>query len=243
MTGNYTDGGFTTEGFVPPPSGPPTIGGIEITPLRIGIVVGAAGVLVAGLLGYFNLRPVVQEIQAVETEIEQKSAQLSQTEQQIASLPEVPVLEEQLVAARAANEEISRLLPNPRNIDTQLIDVNRLMELSSTQLRSFVPSPATAAATDATTGAVPPELAAQIQVQNSTISMRGSYEDVIGLMNNIERLETLLQVSNVSLQFDTANAPQLGATFNLTAYIYDDEIVPPAPEPESEAGEEDPAAE
>ncbi len=234
MTGNYsTDGGFTTEGFVPPPSGPPSIGGVEITPLRIGIVVGAAGVLVAGLLAYLNLRPLMQENDRLSTEIDQKSAQLRQTEQQVASLPEVPVLEERLVAARAANEEISRLLPNPRNIDTQLIDVNRLMELSSTQLRSFVPS--AGASGDAT---VPAELAAQIQVQNSTISMRGSYEDIIGLMNNIERLETLLQVSNLSLQFDTANAPQLGATFNLTAYIYDGQVSPSAPEVPSESEEE-----
>jgi hypothetical protein len=68
--------------------------------------------------------------------------------------------------------------------------------------------------------------------------MRGSYEDIIGLMNNIERLETLLQVSNLSLQFDTANAPQLGATFNLTAYIYDGQVSPSAPEVPSESEEE-----
>jgi type IV pilus assembly protein PilO len=229
MTGNYpTDGGFTTEGFVPPPSGPPVIAGIELTPMRIGIAVGSLGVLAAGLLAFINLRPLLEEIQTVEAEIVQLTAQLTQTEQQVAALPEVPVLEGRLVAARAANEEISRLLPNPENIDTQLIDVTRLMELSATGLRSFVPSARTAGGEG-----VPAPLAAQIQVQNSTISMRGTYEDIIGLMNNIERLETLLQVSNLSIQFDTANAPELGATFNLTAYIYDENAAPtPAAAPE-----------
>lgn len=229
MAGQYSGDEYIDEGLEPV-GGPTTVLGIELTPPRIGLLIGGVGVLAAFLLGLTQLLPLFRQIQQLEEEVAQKQADLQSTEQQIASLQDVP---DQLVEFRAVNEQVSSLLPNPDNVTTQLIDLNRLVQQSDSELESYTPSAPRPASVEGSPE-VPQAIANQIQIQNASINLLGEYEDVIALMNNIERLETLIRVRNLGLSFAPNAEEELQATFEIVAYVYDDTVVIPV---EGEAGE------
>jgi Tfp pilus assembly protein PilO len=228
MAGQYPADEFIDD--IATPSGPPVILGMELTPGRIGIAIGLLGVLAAGLLAFTNLRPLLQQIQQTENEIDQTTNTLTSVRQQIDSLSNV---ETDIEDGRRVNARVSELLPTPENVDTQLLDLSRLMQQSDVQMRSFAPSePVPADATSAPE--VPADIAFSIEVQNTNVAMRGEYDDIISLMSNVERLETLLRVRNLNIQF-TEDPTQLVSAFTLTAYIYDRDATPPPP-PEGAEG-------
>ncbi len=233
MAGQYSGDEYIDEGLEPI-GGPTTVLGIELTPPRIGLLIGGVGVLTAILLGLTQLLPLFRQIQELEELVAQKDAELTSTEQQIASLQGVP---EQLVEFRAVNEQVSTLLPNPDNVATQLLDINRLVQQSDSELRSYSPAPPRSASAEASPD-VPAAIAPQIQIQNASINLLGDYEEVIALMNNIERLETLIRVRNLGLNFITNPEPQLQASFEIVAYVYDQSLVPQTSTEETGAEDE-----
>lgn len=221
MAGQYSGDEYIDEGLEPV-GGPTTVLGIELTPPRIGLLIGGVGVLAALLLGLTQLWPLFRQIQSLEEEVGQKETELQSTQQQIASLQDVP---EQIVEFRAINDQVSTLLPSPDNVSTQLLDINRLVQQSDAELRNYVPSPPRPASAEAGSE-VPAAIAPQIQIQNATLNLTGDYQDVIALMNNIERLETLIRVRNLGLNYTAADA-DLQASFEIIAYVYDQNAAPP----------------
>ena len=236
MAGQYSGDEYIDEGL-DPIGGPTTVLGIELTPPRIGLLIGGVGVLAAFLLGLTQLLPLFRQIQELEEIVANKQSELTSAEQQINSLQGVP---DQLVEFRAINEQVSTLLPSPDNVSTQLLDLNRLVQQSDSELRTYSPSAPRSASAEASPD-VPPAIAPQIQIQNASINLLGNYEEVIALMNNIERLETLIRVRNLGLNFTTNSEAQLSASFEIVAYVYDQTLVPETTEEagtEAEAGAE-----
>ena len=203
--------------------------GLELTPIRMGLIIGALGLIGVAALSFFSLKPTIEQMQATETEVNQTETDLKNTLQEIERLGQV---DEDIEQARALNAAISDLLPTPANVDTQLLEVSRLVEQSATELASFVPSAPQPAGAD-----VPVAIQPQITQNSTQIAVNSnSYQSGIDLMGNIERLETLFKVSNLNMTVDLDSAIQT-TQFNLDAFVYDSSIpaaAPAAPAPAEE---------
>ncbi len=208
---------------------------LGMTPVQFGIVIGVLGILIAIILVFVQIRPLLQQIDSTEQDIGQKQDTLDQTQQQIQALAGI---EDDLEQSRRFSAEVGRLLPDPDNIDTQLLEINRLVVDSDGQLERFEPAPLTASSVDQTPE-VPTAIAPRIQVQSSAVGVQGGYDSLVNLMSNIERLETLLPVQDIVVTVPPAivNEPTqsdgLTAEFSVRAYIYDETVplpIPSAPE-------------
>lgn len=109
------------------------------------------------------------------------------------------------------------------------------MKLSAVELSSFVPG-AINPVTTADGKPIPPDVAMQMKVQSTKVNTQGTYAQTIQLMNNIERLRTLLRVNNLTVSGSGGPAQgnqaiKLATQFDLVAYIYDKSITPPKPTP------------
>ena len=204
--------------------------GLELTPVRMGLIIGALGLIGVFALSFFSLKPTWQKIQATEADVQTKRSQLSGAQQAIESLQNV---DQDINQARALNSAISSLLPTPENVNTQLLEVSRLVQQSDTELSSFVPN-APQPAGDGVPVAIQPQItqnSTQIAVNSNT------YQSGIELMGNIERLETLFKVSNLNMTVDGETAIQT-TQFNLDAFVYDSSIPVAIPAVVEEAAEE-----
>jgi type IV pilus assembly protein PilO len=219
---------FHDEQLVAPPAGPPVLLGVELTPIRIGLLIGILGLGAASFLAFTQLRPLIREVQALEREVAQKTSQLQEVQGQIAGLQDLP---NQIERARVQQQQISALLATPENADTQLIDLNRLVRgQPNAQLLSFSPSPLTPASSN--NPEVPAIIAPAIQLQTTRVTLRGPYTDIINLMRDIERFRALFRVSNISLN-PGQGTENLDAAFDLVAYYYNKGVplgTAPAPE-------------
>lgn len=219
MVGQYPADSYYDEQITAAPPGPPVLLGIELTPIRIGLLIGILGVGTAGVLAFTQLRPLIEQIRAIEADVASKTTQLQEVQGQIASLQDVP---NQIERARAQQQQISALLSTPENADTQLLDLNRLVQgQANSELRGFNPSPLGPASSE--NPEVPAIIAPAIQVQTTRVSIRGPYTDLISLMGDIERLRTLFRVSNITLT-PVPETGELDSSFDLIAYIYNREI-------------------
>ena len=196
----------------------------------LGLIIGALGLLGVFALSFFSLKPTWQKIQATEADVQAKRTQLTTAQQAIESLENI---DQDINQARALNSAISSLLPTPENVNTQLLEVSRLVQQSDTELASFVPS-APQPAGDGVPVAIQPQItqnSTQIAVNSNT------YQSGIELMGNIERLETLFKVSNLNMAVDSETAIQT-TQFELDAFVYDSSIPVAVPAATEEATEE-----
>ncbi|MEO1131589.1 MAG: hypothetical protein AAFX40_02660 [Cyanobacteria bacterium J06639_1] len=208
------DGEFLDEG-----DPPPYFLGVEWTPIRLLIAFAAGALALFGVGFFFVMRPQLNRLQTLDSDVRQKTAQLNESNQRIESLDGV---EEEISSARIVNEQVSAFLPTPDTLETQLLEVNRLIEQSNASLQSFEPGDVSPAGAE-----VPAAIQPQISRSTTRVSVNGSFDAGVQLMNNLERLTTLLQVSDVDLDFDF-EADELTTEFTLGTYVYDASI-PPAP--------------
>ncbi|MEN9226493.1 MAG: hypothetical protein Q6L60_13725 [Thermostichus sp. HHBFW_bins_43] len=218
MAGQYPLDSSYDEQLVAAPAGPPVLFGVELTPIRIGLLIGALGIGTAGVLAFTQLRPLIEQVQAAEEDVANKTTQLEGVRSQIQSLADVP---DQIEQARIEQDRISVLLATPENVDTQLLDVNNLFQgRPDTELRSFNPSPVSPSSGNPE---VPAIIAPAIQVQTTRISLIGPYTDIIDLMGSVERFQTLFRVSNITLQ-PIQGTGTLNSSFDLIAYYFNKDV-------------------
>lgn len=204
--------------------------GLELTPVRMGLIIGALGLIGVFALSFFSLKPTWQKIQATEADVQAKRTQLNSAQEAIASLENI---DQDINQARALNVAISALLPTPDNVNTQLLEVSRLVQQSDTALSSFVPS-----APQPAGAGVPAAIQPQITQNSTQIAVNSdAYQSGIELMGNIERLETLFKVSNLNMSVDSESAIQT-TQFNLDAFVYDSSIPVAVPAVKEEAAQE-----
>ncbi|MEN9219812.1 MAG: type 4a pilus biogenesis protein PilO [Thermostichales cyanobacterium GMQP_bins_62] len=217
---------MTSELELPLEQGPQamTVLGIELTPLRLGLLIGVAGVLIAGVMGFTQIRPTLERIERTRRERDENRTKQEQLVRQIESLRE---FEGKIDRARQVSGAITQLLPTPQNAETQLLDLNRLLRVSNITLNSFAPQPPGPVA-----GQVPEDVAAQVRQQSTRISIQGNYNQTIQLMQNIERLKTLLRVTNLTInpaQAEPGQPPLLNMSLDLISYIYSGPTTDPPP--------------
>ena len=168
-------------------------------------------------------------MQMVEEDVNTKTRQLESANQQIAGLANI---QDRIGQAREVNAAISALLPDTQTVETQLLEVSRLVTQSSLRLQSFVPGEFEAATGDD----VPELIQSQLQRSRTRVVVESdSYSQGIAFMNSIERLETLFRVSDLSMQINSEDNSQR-TEFNLDAFVFDSsQPAPVIAEPQEES--------
>lgn len=172
-----------------------TLFGVTFTSKILGILIGVAGVGVAGYVATSYVMPLWEQLQAAQTNISTKKSGLSALEQKVASKGNVL---QKIEEAKSQNQYVLSLLPNVDNIDTLMRDIQEQIpktitialppdfsyEIAGT-MRVFQPKE--------------PVKSPQYTTYGFTIGFDGKFEDVLSTIQKIERLKPLLVVKDLKL--------------------------------------------
>jgi len=174
----------------------PVIFGITLTPIIIGILVGVLGLIGTGYILFSLILPAwdtYQQQQAKQNDLQ------GQIEQRKASIKQIEKVKADLELSKQQKLQVLALFAKENTLDTLLLDVNRLVESSNTQLpadavraklKKFVPVPGKAEViTDGTLGT---RVDGKLKRRSINVEILGTYEQTQSILRNIERLQPLL---------------------------------------------------
>lgn len=210
-----------TGGFAREELGPsyPTLFGITFTPTVSGILAAVAGIGLAAYVGTQLVSPKYSEYQEIQERVDQKKTDLEQKE---ATAKRVDAIVAQLNQAKRENNEVRALFSDQQALDTLLLDLNRVIVSTNAQLQTFKPDYATSGiVTDSSLGA---SLNNKIKRQVTSVSLQGTFNQTLQVMQAIDRLQTVLVVRDLSMELQNADKPEqprnlVKSTFNLHAYV------------------------
>jgi len=209
--------------------------GLDLDRKNIAIAVGVLGLGVVLYVAYSFTYPKVAEVQSLDEQLTGARQNLDSQTQQKASLAEVPA---KLARAQQTFTNLTALLPKEADQSILLIDLARLVKGSRVTLTQFTPGKPT----------ITPEVAGLSNLYKSTnkVTITGDFVQILATLKDLERLEQLLKVEDLSITPGTASAqtaktPQplviksapvpLSVTFNLAAYALPTATAAAAPPP------------
>jgi type IV pilus assembly protein PilO len=110
-----------------------TIFGIPMSPLVVGILCGLLGLGAAAYLFVNFVQPALQENQDLQAKVEEQENQLKQQDE---IKKQVKEAKEQLVKVTQQKEQVMALFASPKDLDTLLLDVNKLIERNNAEFES-----------------------------------------------------------------------------------------------------------
>jgi type IV pilus assembly protein PilO len=108
-----------------------TIFGIPMSPLVLGILFGLLGLGAAAYLLFNFVQPAWQETQDLQAKVQEQENQLKQQDQ---IKKQVKDAKEQLVKVNKQKEQVLALFAKPKDLDTLLLDVNKLIDRNNAEL-------------------------------------------------------------------------------------------------------------
>ncbi len=111
-----------------------TIFGIPMSPLVLGILFGLAGLGIAAWLFQSFVQPAWQETQDLQAKVEEQENQLKKQDE---IKKQVKEAKEQLVKVNQQKDQVFALFAKPKDLDTLLLDVNKTIDRSNTDLESL----------------------------------------------------------------------------------------------------------
>ncbi|MGK7934112.1 MAG: pilus assembly protein [Microcystaceae cyanobacterium] len=172
----------------------PTAFGVTFTPKVSGIAIGALGLLTAGyLLMNFGL-PAFSELNELKDQEADKQAQVEA--RQSGKLDQEQVsLEAELKRVELTKQQVLSLYAQPSTLNTILLDLNRFVNARNVTMNSFQPAGATNVVNDGSLGA---GANGKLKRQSYSLNITGTYKDVQAFLRDIERLQPLIVVRNLT---------------------------------------------
>jgi hypothetical protein len=232
----------------------PVAFGIEFTPKVSGIMAGVAGFLLAGYLVYSQVLPILGELGTLNTKKQESEAQLNSLQNEKVESKLIQKRSE-LEEAKQVKQEVTNLFANPAQLDTLLMDLNKSVKFTNLTLNSYAPGGDPEVVADESFGAQAKD---KIKRKSFQLDVEGTFSQIQYLLQDIERLQPLLVVSNVNAtitekqkyllekgQIVPFQEPKLKTTITVNAIIPvpDDELPQPEPPPEGQPPEGQPPAE
>lgn len=211
VSGAYMDDGFDAPSY-------PTAFGITFTPKITGILAALLGVGLAAYLGNLLVAPQLEQTQQLQESIAQKELELQQKTNTVKQLKQLIA---SLNAAKAKQAEVRGLFSSQKALDTLLLDLNRVIKSSGATLLTFTPNYGSSGVlADSSLGA---ELNNKLKRQVTDVSFRGSFAETLGIMQAIDKLQTVLVVQDLNLSVATQDKNEAGTVvtsrFKLYAYV------------------------
>ena len=113
--------------------------GVEFTSPIVGAMLAIAGIIGAGAIWWFLVKPLTAENDTLRTELQQKQAELQQKKAS-GGAEEISKLEAQLVQEERIASEVINAYGKDKQIQTFLLDLDRILNASDIQLVSYEPT-------------------------------------------------------------------------------------------------------
>jgi hypothetical protein len=183
----------------------PTAFGITFTPQVSGIALAVLGLIGAiyiwmtfGASTYDNYQKLKADESTKQEQVNQKkSGQLDK---------KLIELDQKLQQATSLKSQILALFSNPNTLDTLLLDVNGLVQSRKLQLISFQPQEA-GKQTIINDGSLGPEVNNKLKRQSITLQMEGNFQQTQSVLRDLERLQPLLLVNNLTSEMAEEKIP------------------------------------
>ena len=171
----------------------PTAFGVTFTPQVTGIALGIVGVLAMGYVILNFLLPAFGEYQQLKADEAAKQAQMDQQSPELL-MRKLANAEVQLQEAQQRKATILELYANSEDLETILYNFNSLFNARDMKLLSFLPEGDPVVITDDSLGA---NAQNQLKRQTYRISMAGGFNETLGLIRDMERLQPLILMKNL----------------------------------------------
>lgn len=217
----------------------PTVFGITVTPIAGGIACAVAGVVGAAALGWYVVRPAMENLTSLEAQIDDTEAQIIQQEQLKAQIGQ---LRTELVQTQRNQQEILGLFSTEDQLSTLLLDLNRQVETRQGALVRYEPGTTQGdtgggsglqVVNDATWGE---GVQGKLKTQPFTLEVKGTFAQTLSILRGIEQLQTVVAIQDFQTQVDSqdrqtltydrannrvvpATQPQLLTTFTLQPLV------------------------
>jgi hypothetical protein len=173
----------------------PVIFGVTVTPIVGGIVCALVGVAAAAYMLVNMVFPVQEANNKLEADRQQKQNQLNQLnkgeiEQKLLQL------DVQIEQEKSTILEVLGLFASQKNLDTLLIDIDRFVKSQNSSMVNF--SPDSAGVQTVEDGSLGSQLDGKIRRQGIALEIEGDFQRVQTILQNIERLQPLLVVKNLT---------------------------------------------
>ncbi|NMF63808.1 pilus assembly protein PilO [Brasilonema octagenarum] len=177
----------------------PVAFGITLTPKVIGLILGVLGLAGAAYMLMNFVMPAWDNFQQQQT----KQNELQQSiDQKKTYIKQIDKVQQEQALAKQQQIQVLALFANEKTLDTLLLDLNRLVESSNTQvsadavkakLKKYVPTGKAEPITDGSFGSL---VNGKLKRSSINIEIIGTYEQTQLIFRNIERLQPLLIVKD-----------------------------------------------
>lgn len=170
--------------------------GVQITSTVLGALLAIAGIGGAGALWWFQVKPLQEEQEILDQELQAKQGELQQ--KQASNQPNRLVeLEAQLTQEKRIASEVLNAYGKEKQVQTFLLDFNRILTASNIQLVNYEPTPQQPAfIADTSYGT-----AAQNKLKYQTFDVafeEMTYAQVDSMLENLDLLQPLIVLRNFS---------------------------------------------
>lgn len=189
----------------------PTAFGITFTPIVSGIVFTVIGFGVAGWLWTSQVQPVQEKNTELKGQLQQKKQEL--TNENNLDVPKtLNSLNQQIEEQQDLRQKILALFSDRDSLDTLLLDVNRLVSQQGAELTSYrIENPEPVIVNDGSLGSL---VNGKLKRQTINLEVTGSFRQTERVLQEIERLQTLLLIDNFNArQTETQTYSFNGAFF------------------------------
>jgi type IV pilus assembly protein PilO len=199
----------------------PTAFGITFTPTVSGILIALAGVSLAGWMAFNLIGPKLSETQELQDKIGQKEKKLAD---QQATVRDIQKIVARVNTAVDKNKQVRGLFSTQKDLETLLLDLNRIIVASKAQLQKFTPDYGlTGTVADSSVGV---ELNNKIKRRVTDVAFEGTFNQTLEIMRTIDRLQTLLVLRDFKMELKAptgtpGSAPDnlVTCSFKLYAYV------------------------
>ncbi|MCL2931007.1 MAG: hypothetical protein MGG11_01515 [Trichodesmium sp. MAG_R03] len=180
-------------------------------PRLIGGVIGILGLGIAGVLGYSQLKPTIENNAKLQKEIEIAKVKILEKKQQIQEQPNV---EAENKIAEKQRKDVTSLFATEKTIKTLLYDINKLIEqinggitdqeqqAKMTEFQPVEPKNGNYIVNDNSLG---PLVNGKLKRREFKVKFEGSYPQTRAFMIAIERMQTLLVMKNLRTKLEQGN--------------------------------------
>lgn len=210
--------------------------GVQFTSTIVGVMIAIAGVIGAGAIWWFLVKPITAETETIKADLQTKQGELQQKKGS-SSGDRIAELEAQLIAEEQIAEEVINAYGQEKQIQTFLLDLNRILTASDIQLVSYEPtSPQPEFIEDAT---VYGEAAVnKLKRQTFNVSFEDmSYAQVDSMLESLDRLQPLIVLREFATEItqpptylysETGLIPQAPTRLGVSFIV--DALIAPTPE-------------
>ena len=168
--------------------------GLAISPVIVGVILGVLGAAGAAYIGFTMVKPVFDENTALKTEISDIQTQI---DAQKANLGKIAIAQEKVDSAKLRREEMLAFFAKDEALQTILLDFEAIV-----QQQKGLKLDALSLAGDPiviTDGSLGESANGRFKQQPMTLSVTGTFGEVRGLLQSLEKFEPIVQVTTMNL--------------------------------------------